>query len=56
MIIMNNSVLIGLGIVVLIYLMYKMFFGKIKISSEYETTYDQILTSEDYKVKGQYDK
>ena len=53
---MTNSVLIGLSIVIVIYLLYRMFFGKIKIGSEYEKTYDQILTSDDYKVKGQYDK
>jgi len=54
--IMNNSVLIGLGIVIGIYLLFKLFFGKNEITNEYEQTYNKILTSKEYKVKGQYEK
>tara|TARA_Y100000294_G_scaffold176281_1_gene198233 strand:+ start:5946 stop:6107 length:162 start_codon:yes stop_codon:yes gene_type:complete len=53
---MNNSVLIGLGIVIGIYLLFKLFFGKNEITNEYEQTYNKILTSKEYKVKGQYEK
>ena len=54
--VMNNSVLIGLGIVIGIYLLYRLFFEKNEITNEYEQAYDKLLTSDEYKVKGQYEK
>ncbi|MFH0868412.1 MAG: hypothetical protein V1831_03795 [Candidatus Woesearchaeota archaeon] len=52
----NNNILIGLGIVMGIYLLYKVFFGRNKFDEEYKKVYNKILTSDEYKVKGQYDK
>jgi hypothetical protein len=52
----NNNILIVLGIVVGAFVLYKIFFGKNKFQEEYEQLYDKILTSDENKVKGQYDK
>lgn len=52
----NKTVLIGLGIVVGIYLLYKLLFTPSKFDEDYQRHYDKILTSDEYKVKGQYDK
>ena len=52
----NNTLLIGLGVVAGIYILYRLLFGKSKFEEDYENMYDNILTSEEYKVKGQYDK
>ncbi len=54
--IINKAVLIGLGIVVGIYLLYRLLFTQSKFDEDYHRIYDKILTSEEYKVKGQYDK
>ena len=43
---------IGLGL----YLLYKLMLGKNKFEEEYDMMYDKILTSDEYKVKGQYDR
>ena len=53
---LSNTLLIGLGVIVGIYLLYKLLFDKSKFDQEYENLYDKVLTSEEYKVKGQYDK
>ena len=45
-----------LGMVVGIYLLYKLMFGKSKLDEDYDRTYDKILTADEYKVKGQYDR
>jgi len=51
-----NNIIMGLGIVLGVYIMYKLFFNKIKVDDDYQKVYDKVLTSEEYKVKGQYDK
>ena len=51
-----NRIIIILGIVFGIYLAYKLFFNRIKIDNDYDRVYNKVLTSEEYKVKGQYDK
>ncbi len=38
------------------YLLYRLIFSKSKFEEDYERTYNKILTSEEYKVKGQYNK
>jgi hypothetical protein len=38
------------------YLFYRLFFKKSKLDIEYERMYNEILNSEKYKVKGQYDR
>ena len=54
--IIDKSILIGLGVIVGIYLMYKFVFNKVKTTDDYQNVYDKVLTSDEYKVKGQYDK
>jgi len=56
--IVNQNLLIGLGIMMGIYIMYKIMFNKSKISNDndYQRVYNKVLTSEEYKVKGQYNK
>ena len=54
--IIDKTILIGLGIVVGIYLLYKLFFRTSKFDDDYKKVYNKVLTSEEYKVKGQYDK
>ena len=51
-----NQIIMGLGIVLGVYIMYKLFFNKIKVDDDYQKVYDKVLTSEEYKVKGQYNK
>jgi len=46
----------GLGIVIGIYLLYKFLFNTSKFDDDYNGMYDKVLTSDEYKVKGQYDK
>ena len=54
--IFNKIVLIGLGIVIGIYLLYKLLFSTSKFDEDSQRIYDKVLTSDEYKVKGQYDK
>lgn len=54
--IINKTVLIVLGIILGFYLLYKLFFSSNKVDNDYNQIYDKVLTSEEYKVKGQYDK
>ncbi|MBW2976926.1 hypothetical protein KY347_05770 [Candidatus Woesearchaeota archaeon] len=54
--IVNKTILIGLGVVVGIYLLYKLLFSKSKFNEEYDALYNKVLNSKEYKVKGQYDK
>lgn len=54
--IINKTILIGLGIIAGIYLLYKLLFNRIKVDDDYQKVYNKVLTSEEYKVKGQYDK
>ena len=54
--IFNKTILIAFGIVFGIYLLYKLLFSKNTFEEEYDRQYNKILTSEEYKVKGQYDK
>ncbi len=51
----NKTFLIVFGII-LVYILYKLFFGKSQPENEFEQMYDKVLTSDEYKVKGQYDK
>ena len=54
--IINQEILMGLGIVVVIYLLSKFLFRTSKVDDDYKRVYDDVLTSKEYKVKGQYDK
>ena len=52
----NKTILIGVYVIIGLYIIYKLFFGKNPYQDEYEKLYNEILTSKKYKVKGQYDK
>jgi len=52
----NKTVLIVLGVVVGLYLLYRLLFSTSKFDEDYQRLYDKILNSDEYKVKGQYDK
>ena len=53
---MDKTFLIAFGIIMGIYILYKLLFGKSQLDEEFEQAYDKVLTSDEYKVKGQYDK
>ena len=55
MVVFNKSVIIAIYIGVGIYILYKLLFKKTKFEEDYEKMYNDILTSDKYKVKGQYD-
>ncbi len=50
---MNKYIFIGLGAVAFLWYLKIRFFNK--KTDEYDKLYNEILTSEKYKVKGQYD-
>ena len=52
----NKTILIGIYALVGLYILYKLFFRKSPYQDEYEKLYNEILNSDKYKVKGQYDK
>ena len=54
--IINKSILIALCVVIGIYFMYKFLFSRSQVDEDYNEKYNKVLTSEEYKVKGQYDK
>ena len=49
-------ILISVYVIIGLYIIYKLFFGKNQYQDEYDKLYNEILTSKKYKVKGQYDK
>lgn len=52
----NKTILISIYVLVALYILYKLFFKKNPYQDEYERLYNEILTSDKYKVKGQFDK
>jgi hypothetical protein len=54
--IFNKTILIGIGIVIGLYFLYKILFSKSEFEKDYERLYSKVLNSEEYKVKGQYEK
>jgi len=52
----NKTILIIIYALIGLYLLYKLFFRKNHYQEQYEKMYNKILTSDKYKVKGQYDK
>ena len=52
---MINKILIGLGAVVLAYLLYKLLAPKKGFEEDIEREFEEIVSSDKYKVKGQYD-
>ena len=52
----NKTILISFYVIIGLYILYKVFFKKNPYRDDYERMYNEILTSDKYKVKGQYDK
>lgn len=52
----SKTILIGVYVAVGIYILYRLFFRKNPFQEQYEKMYNEVLTSDKYKVKGQYDK
>ena len=53
---MSKTILIGIYALVGLYMLYKLLFRKNPYQDEYEKLYNEILTLDKHKVKGQYDK
>jgi len=54
--VLNKTILIALGVIIGIYLLYKILLSTNKVDEDYHKRYQEVITSEEYKVKGQYDK
>ena len=52
----SKTILAGVYALIGLYILYKLFFKKNPYQEEYERLYNEILTSDKHKVKGQYDK
>lgn len=52
----ENTILISVYVLIGLYFLYKILFRKNPYQREYERLYNEILTSNKYKVKGQYEK
>ena len=52
----NRTIMIGIYVAVGLYILYRMFSRKNPYQEEYEKLYNDILNSDKYKVKGEYDK
>lgn len=52
----NRTVLVSIYVIIGLYLLYRILFRKNPYQDEYEKLYNEILTSDKYKVKNQYDK
>ena len=52
----DKAILISIYVIFTLYILYKIFFKKNPYQEEYEKLYNEILTSDKYKVKGQFDK
>ena len=51
-----KTILISIYAVFILHILYKIFFKKNPYQEEYEKLYNEILNSDKYKVKGQYEK
>ena len=52
----SKTIMIGIYVAVGLYILYRLFSRKNPYQEEYEKMYNDILNSDKYKVKGQYDK
>lgn len=52
---MINRILLALGVVVLGYLLYRLLFPRKGFGEDIERELEEVITSDKYKVKGQYD-
>ena len=53
---MEKEIWVGLYILLGIYILYRVLSTRVNHDREYEKIYDEVLNSEEYKVKGQYGK
>ncbi|MBI2108229.1 hypothetical protein HYX09_00045 [Candidatus Woesearchaeota archaeon] len=51
----NKTILIAIYAAIGLYVLYKLLLRKDKFEEDYDKLYNDILTSDKYKVKGQYD-
>ena len=51
----NRFIWIGLGVLVFAYLMYKVMVPKNAYEEDVEKEFNEVISSDKYKVKGQYD-
>ncbi len=54
--VMDNTMWIGVYALIGVYIFYRLFFKKNKFDLEYERRYNKVLNSDEYKVKGQYER
>ena len=52
---MVNRVLIGLGIVAIAFIIYKILYPQSSYEEDVEKELEEVVSSDKYKVKGQYD-
>lgn len=52
---MVNNVLIGIGLVAVAFIIYKILSPKKSYEEDIEKELDEVVSSDKYKVKGQYD-
>ncbi len=52
----KRLILVSVYVTIGLYILYKLFFRKNPYQEEYEKLYNEIINSDKYKVKGQYDK
>lgn len=52
----GRTIFISIYVALGLYIFYKVLFSKSPYQKKYEKLYNEILTSNKYKVKGQYDK
>lgn len=49
----DNRILVGIGVLVFAYILYRIF--RADMDTDFEREMEEILTKEEYKVKGKYD-
>ena len=54
--VVGRTIFVGIYILFGAFLLYRLLFKKDPIREEYERLYSEIIHSDKYKVKGQYDK
>ena len=52
----SQTFMIAIYVAFGLFILYKLFFSRNPYEEEYERLYNEILTSDKYKVKGQYEK
>lgn len=53
---MEKEIWVGLYVLLGLYVLYRLFFKKSDADREYEQIYNEVISSDKYKVKGQYGK